>query len=106
MKRWLLIAVISLIVICGAGIAWQSWHGPADPVYQGHPLSVWLRGLGPQTSDIAGRPEAEEALHDIGTNAIPMLLSMLRAEDSEATLASLALAQKQSLFNFDYFPAK
>jgi hypothetical protein len=48
---------------------------PPDPVYSGRPLSSWLN------NPILGRKEAIEAVQSAGTNAIPMLLRLLRVKD-------------------------
>ena len=44
-------------------------------------------------------------LQQIGTNAIPTLLRMLRARDSSFKLKLISLAQKQHFIKFDFVPA-
>jgi HEAT repeat protein len=43
-----------------------------------------------------------EAMKTIGTNALPSLIRMLRAKDSQFKLEFLKLAGKQNLVNFDF----
>ena len=50
-----------------------------DPHYQNKPLSAWLKDLGGGNREKQTR--AEEAIRNIGTNALPMLLKELRAQD-------------------------
>ena len=50
-----------------------------DPRYQNKPLSAWLKDLGGGNRERQTR--AEEAIRKIGTNALPMLLKELRAQD-------------------------
>jgi HEAT repeats len=75
---------------------------PADePVYEGKRLSEWL------TFGRSGyfAPGAEDAIRHIGTNALPTLLQMLRANDSRLKLQFVALAQKQHFVRLHYVPA-
>jgi HEAT repeat protein len=50
-----------------------------DPQHQNKPLSAWLKDLRSGRSETQAR--AEEAITNIGTNALPMLLRELRAQD-------------------------
>src|SRR5262245_38689092 len=52
-----------------------------EPSYHGRSLSDWLEAL-EQKEDIEGAAEARVALRQMGTNALPHLLSMLRTKDS------------------------
>jgi hypothetical protein len=54
-----------------------------EPQYDGKPLSYWLAQSDPGTTrDIRGQVKAMEAVQQIGTNAIPVLLPLLRVNDS------------------------
>ena len=53
--------------------------GAPDPRYQNKPLSAWLKDLG--VGNRAQQTWAEDAIRNIGTNALPMLLKELRAQD-------------------------
>ena len=82
-------------------------HKPSDPVYQGRPLRVWLRGFTDDkimNSD-QDRDKIYEAVRLIGTNAIPTLLQMLRARDSALKLKLIALARKQRFVQFQHTPS-
>jgi HEAT repeat protein len=66
-----------------------------EPVYQGRSLTDWLDQIAPPTKE---SPQAAEAVRQMGTNALPFLLSRLRAQDSPVKRFVLNLSNKQSLF--------
>ena len=71
---------------------------PHEPVYGGKSLSYWLRSYATiQTGGMTGRGRAlaEDALHHIGTNAIPTLLRLLQAKNYPLTIKLDALIKKQ-----------
>jgi hypothetical protein len=91
-----------LLVGAAVGLLWWSpWETP-EPVYRGRPLTTWLKACAlaptssrletnllalafmrqPSARQVAARLDAEGAIHEAGSNAIPTLLWMLRAEDS------------------------
>ena len=56
-----------------------------EPSYQGQPLTEWLmRSRSPQT-----RPEAEDAIRHIGTNALPFLLEWVHYDSPRYSFKSL-----------------
>src|SRR5437773_1651570 len=59
--------------------------GPDEPECRGHPLSYWLEHYTTRATDEdrARAKEAEIAIREIGTNAIPALLVWLRYEPSQ-----------------------
>jgi HEAT repeat protein len=59
-------------------VAWQVLR-PPEPVYGGERLSGWLADLDLNSAQSPLR--ATQAVRALGTNAIPALLRMLRAED-------------------------
>ena len=85
-------ALVALIAI-GFGIFASR---PTEPKYRGRPLSDWLVVL--QQAQ-GGKPDVEamEALQQLGTNAIPSLLEMLRQRDSRLKLKLMAWAGRQPL---------
>jgi hypothetical protein len=107
MKKWWLritIAVLGAAIL--GSLIWQS-TGPSEPVYQGKTLSSWLDHHVPTSSanppyNSPGWHQAEEALRQIGTNAIPTLLRMIRAHDFPWKLKLVRLAEKQRLVRFRY----
>ena len=84
--------MVLLIALLGA-LAWQASR-PREPAYQGRPLSAWLShyALG---ADPAEALRANEAIRQIGTNAIPTLLRMLQANDSAVKSKLLRMVAKQ-----------
>ena len=84
MRKRVQVALAFVLVATAGVIVWQGLR-EREPVYQGKPLSVWLQRYNTHGSFIGLRPEpmADEAVRQIGTNAIPTLLHMLRAHDSK-----------------------
>jgi len=77
---------------------------PREPLYNGHPVSYWVRGLG---SLYVPRSEASfQTLHHMGTNALPVLIKMLRTKDSRVKLWLRRLQDKQSLVNHHFTEAE
>ncbi len=109
MKTGKKIAVITLITIMVGGLAIFYLLPPGEPVYNGKRLSVWLEGYDLPASvglnEQAGRHNADEAVRNCGTNAIPTLLRMLRAKDSPFLIKLIALGRKQSFIKIKYTPA-
>src|SRR5260221_656677 len=81
---------------------------PREPIYEGRPLTSWLERHVPTSA--ANPPynspvfrKADDALREIGTNAIPTLLQMIRAKDPPpALLKLLEIAQQQRWIRFGY----
>ena len=116
MKKRNRILLIGLIAVVLGGVAWATLR-PREPVYQGKSFSVWLEQYQASFPGIrhgqpsAKREEAERAIRQIGTNALPTLLSMVRASDSPVKRKLIALADKQrvihpNLHSDDYYHAK
>ena len=92
--------------------AWQSLP-VREPVYKGKRLSIWLDtyrkyGLaGVETWQVRlEQQEADEAVRQIGTNALPTLLRMLRAQDSTLKVRFMDLAAKQHFIPIKYTSAE
>jgi HEAT repeat protein len=88
-KRVGLLAVAAILV----GFIGYKVHNPNEPRHQGVRVTVWLRdfnvtsGLnfpGPSSefNYASPRPEAEEAVREIGPSAAPYVIRKLRADDS------------------------
>jgi hypothetical protein len=79
MKRvW--IAIVLLFVALAGVIGWRVARPSDEPVYKGKRLSEWLGGYcgeGKTTPE-----EADEAIRRMGTNAIPILLRLVRGSDA------------------------
>ncbi|MDB6065891.1 MAG: putative lyase [Pedosphaera sp.] len=102
-RFWILFFV--LVVAMVGGIGWLVMR-PSEPVYHGRALRYWLNVLWSDgfNDDKEGR-EASEAVHAIGTNAIPTLLRLINAKDSALALKFYALTEKQRIFKFHHVPA-
>src|SRR5688572_11297496 len=80
------IILAGVLVVVGVGFVIWGASGPPEPVYEGRKLTSWLGGHLPNSSanppyNSPGWHKAEEAIRGIGTNGIPTLLRMLRADD-------------------------
>jgi hypothetical protein len=69
-------------------------------------LSFWCRQYAEQYDDGLGfdaerRKQAESAIRAIGTNAIPTLLHMLQAKDSNLKLTLVRIAQNRTFSESD-----
>jgi len=104
---------LAVLLVALAGVS--AWEGlrEREPVYQGKPLRVWLNayrmhGLaGVETWQVrAEQQEADEAVRHAGTNALPTLLRMLRAEDSALKVKFMDLAERQHFIKIKYTPAE
>lgn len=87
------IVLVIMIAIVIAGLVF--YLSPSrEPRYQGKSLSTWLRAkpVWPEEDDLA-----RIAVRNIGTNAIPTLLRMLRETNSPSTLKMIAFSQRFDL---------
>lgn len=75
-----------LLVAGAVGLLVWRASGPGEPVFKDRTLTSWLdhhvasSGASPPYGS-PGWKKADEAIRDIGTNAIPTLLEMIRAKD-------------------------
>jgi HEAT repeat protein len=108
-KRVQIALVVGLVALAGV-IEWML-HSQ-EPVYQGKPLSFWLKSRRMAVGKINGvyymgfREGADEAVRQAGTNAIPTLLRLLRAKDSALKAKMLSLARRQRVIKIEYTPAE
>jgi HEAT repeat protein len=110
-KRVYIALAVLLVAIAGV-IAWQVLR-LREPEYQDKRLSDWLvvykmYGLaGVETWQVrAEQQKADEAVRHAGTNALPILLRMLRANDSALKVKCLELAKRQHFIRIKYTPAE
>jgi HEAT repeat protein len=87
-------AVIFLAIL---GICLWSALPPREPSYKGKPLSVWLQEYSMEHTGPPLDDERDGAIRHIGTNAIPILLQMLRASDSPLKTRCIELIYRQNL---------
>ena len=90
----------SVVVLLLVSVCLLARQGPRVPAYRGKSLPVWLRTYGASSS--SGRHsrewnEADDAVRHMGTNCVPVLLRMIREQDSSLKLLLISLAQKQRL---------
>ncbi len=91
---------ITFPIVVAALVGVIAWHvRPTEPIYKGKALSGWLKAYA-----IPGGQEAlaDEAVRQVGTNAIPALLGLLRFEDSALKVEFLDLMQRQHIITFDF----
>jgi HEAT repeat protein len=75
MKRWPTLIQAGLLVLIFLGLgywAWQRYHGPSVPTYEGKTLAQWRDEL--SDADYSVSDAAADALARIGPDAVPMLL--------------------------------
>jgi hypothetical protein len=107
MRRKKLIGAL-LASLAGGLVLVSVFRAPREPVYQGKPLSLWLRTYGPSSRFGRGSHpwnEADAAVRCMGTNTIPYLLQMLRASDSRWKLRVASWAQRQHIIRVRFTPA-
>jgi len=95
-RRYLLVTL--LIAVLGFA-SWLLLRPDPEPSYQGKPLSYWLEGLALGSTPPA---QANEAVRQIGTNAIPTLLRMLKMRDSNFKLNFIHFASKHHVISMNY----
>jgi HEAT repeat protein len=103
------VCVVCAVALMGALVCIACFYfTPHYPAYQGKSLTTWLDQdakylLAEQkSSDRVKRDQAEAAIRHIGTNALPTLLSMVRARDSALKKRLIALVNKQSVIRFHF----
>ena len=78
------VAVIGLAFVVATSVAWLFLRR-VEPVFNGKPLTFWAQQYG--SNNWSGRKElareAEFTVRQIGTNAIPLLLELMQARDSD-----------------------
>jgi HEAT repeat protein len=101
LTSWRIALVAILLALLGA-LVWQVVPS-RDPVYEGRTLTSWFEEFHKRDGNAA---KAREAILHMGTNAIPKLVAILRAEDSQFKLLLVTLARKQSLIRFQFTSAQ
>ena len=91
MKKWL--ALIGTAIACGAIALFLVLHDhPENQVCRGKALKTWALQL--SATDLPSRNEAAGLFKAVGSNAIPGLVRLLRAQDSFARRQLWALAPR------------
>jgi HEAT repeat protein len=94
----IILILAGIVIICLA--AWRMF-APRQPSYNGKPLSYWLsryenRILGRAPLISSEQQEADKAVREIGTNAIPYLLKLAGRKDSALKQRMLSSYRRQS----------
>ncbi len=108
MRRRVQIALAVLLVTIIAVVAFQVLRPQEhEPVYQGKPLSAWLRDYGGWDTTpaewVKAKRRAEDAVRQIGTNAVPTLLEMLGKTQLPRSSKLMELWDRH-VANVNYFP--
>jgi hypothetical protein len=99
-RRMMLLAALLLVLGIGVFAVWAVW--PREPSYQGRSLSTWMDDV---AGDRADYLRAEEAIRQIGTNAMPFLRTRLALADDPSWKLKLAeVASRQSLIKIRFVP--
>jgi HEAT repeats len=102
-KRSRIVFITLGLVLIGL-VAWKVVR-PQEPIYQGKPLSVWLRPYH-FTLVTPERKETDKVVRQVGTNAIPTLLNLLQAREQPPFVIKLMkLAQKTEILDIHYYAA-
>src|SRR4051794_26615546 len=103
MKRHRIILVVVVVLLLVGWVALYQGRS-REPRYRNRTLSQWLEtyqravvGSKTDTNAPAMMAASAEAVNQIGTNAIPVLLKMIRARDSSFERTTKLLLRKQSL---------
>jgi HEAT repeat protein len=86
-RKQIVVSLLILLAIFISGVVLFFLLPTREPVYQGKPLSVWLKGYDLVKSnnatvvDVAVWHATDKVVQQAGTNAIPTLLRLLREED-------------------------
>jgi HEAT repeat protein len=96
-KRGILLAVLFVALL--GGLVWVLSR-PAEPIYQGKPLSAWLKEIDVDAYPVDTNQAAFVAFREMGTNAIPALLKIIQSGDPRFQRMILKLNRMQSLVQF------
>src|SRR5689334_17174255 len=80
-RRILLVGTLFLLTGVLCAVIFQTTHNRGEPTYGGKPLSTWLRYLNPHEATPQEQQLAVEAVRQIGTNGVPMLMVELSANN-------------------------
>jgi hypothetical protein len=98
-KKSRLLGALVLAGLFGVGAVFFLGR-PREPVYDGQPVSYWIRGLA--SIQVAHNAACNKAFQHMGTNALPVLIKMLRTKDSKVKLWLMDLYYKQSLVHHHF----
>jgi hypothetical protein len=102
MKRRRII-FICLCLLCATIAAWL-WLVPHEPTYRGEGLSYWLSTYDVTRVHRPDRVDAERAFREIGSNAVPTLLKLLRTRPSAFRLKLGVLVDRLPFISVHFTP--
>ncbi len=79
-KRRLILGILALGILAALIFALTR---PREPSYQGHTLSYWLERLTTWEHSLVAQREGYDAIHHMGTKAIPYLMNFIRCEEPQ-----------------------
>src|SRR5437016_1990502 len=90
--------LVFVLIVGIGGLFWLALT-PQEPSHKGKPLRFWLSRATEAGAVFSDQKdpnviECREAIRSIGTNAIPMLLRILRAKDSTFKRAAMDLVER------------
>ena len=101
--RVLAIALLLVGTLLGSGLLRHPLI--EEPTFQGRSLSGWLEeGFPYPNQEGCDDAETDNAVLQIGTNALPTLLRLLQARDSDTKLRVVGLLQKQTFVKVRHTP--
>jgi HEAT repeat protein len=99
-KRVQFALAVLLVILAGVGV-WQVLR-LRGPVYQGKRLSFWLEILYKEILSGSYDDRNFQPIRHIGTNALPVLIERIRAQDTRLKQEMMTWAQKQKLIHFHF----
>jgi HEAT repeat protein len=95
-NRPLLILGSTLALLTVAVCLIWSDFGPKEPIHGGRPLTAWISELSTEVFLADQTRRAEDAIRQIGTNALPVILEELRVPDDSALARTVHEKYKHS----------
>ena len=93
-RRWRIVLVLCALVVAVAAVAF--WPGEMEPEYEGKSLSYWIKESERHRSEKETK-QASEAVRQIGTNGLPLLLKWLQYEPQSAKGVSFMVGRLPSV---------
>lgn len=96
------IAILTVAILGGLA---QSTLFAREPSYQGKRLSAWMNDFNNEEKPEV-RQKARDAVRQIGTNGLPLIIEYLSSQDSPAKLRLMDWSKRQSILKFHLTPAR
>ena len=99
-KLWLTVGLIAFLSGLLVIVLVVNPRGPREPEYHGRKLTRWLDDLDDHSP--IKQTNAIVAIRQMGTNAVPFLVQMLRARDSRFRTRCIDLLERQHWIDFHF----